>query len=93
MLFPNCSEATFRLDVKGLTEKEIDVVKKHFLEAGKKWEDIEVVELNEETIFGKKIMSFRGDYPYNGSEEIEEAMEKARKEIKKKVNYEINGDE
>ena len=89
MLYPNCSEATFRLDPKGLSADERQIVKNLFVKAGDAWKDMETVDLYPDNVFGKEILTFDGDYPYNGGDEIKAAMDKAEKRLGKKINWEI----
>jgi hypothetical protein len=89
MLYPNCSEATFRLDPKGLTADERQIVKNLFIKAGEAWKDNEEVTLLDDNVFGKRILYWDGDYPYNGGDEIKAAMAKAEERLGKKLNWEI----
>jgi hypothetical protein len=88
-LIPNCSEATFRLDPKGLGADERQIVKNMFVKAGDAWKDNETVDLLVDHVFGKEILYWDGDYPYNGGDKIKAAMEKAEKRLGKKLNWEI----
>jgi len=73
MLNPNCSEATMRIDLTGLSEEEIkgieDLLEK--LTSGDEkeewWYDTDWERVD---IFGKDIIEIKGDTPYNSYEEL-----------------------
>ena len=88
MLYPNCSESTFRLKANNLSQERIDElikdIKKLILEKqnDKGYEINEIEEVfdmeNYETsvftdnIFDTKVITVKGDFPFNNSGELED---------------------
>ena len=95
ILYSNCSESIFRLDISELDDKKIvelqKEIMKRILEVQNQDSDDskldttkELGEVEEEfsekvyetsvftnNIFGKKVLTVKGDFPYNNSKEVE----------------------
>jgi len=95
-LIPNCSEATFRVDVSDLSKKEIEQIKEiwehhveEYMEENEyKDERPEGSILEESRILGKKVLACDGDFPYNASSEIKHIISVAEKGLGKKLVWE-----
>lgn len=91
-LIPNCSEATFRIDISNLNAKEIAMVKKVWDAGVKEYEkendwdaEGEGGDLYEETIFGIKCLKSKGDFPFNGADKVKEIVKNAEEALGKKL--------
>ena len=91
-LIPNCSEATFRIDISTLTDAEIDKIiliwEHHVHEKDEDGDDYTTRDgsvLESKTILGKRILEADGDFPYNCGNIVEHIVETAEKAIGKKL--------
>jgi len=100
-LNPNCSEATFRMDLSNLTQSEIDKVGKAIEEIEREHTESSKDEENWwydtwygiEDLFGKQIMIIKGEVPYNCFDELEQALLKKLDKaqiIKETKEYNLN---
>lgn len=91
MLYPNCSEAVYRIDLTNLTEAEIEAIEAVLTDLAENHEfgkeDEEGNENDEENkwydtgfgrkdIFGKKVIVVQGEVPYNCSDWLEGKLSK-----------------
>jgi len=75
-LNPNCSEATCRLKIDNLTDKEeecVDVMLKDLEENNEDWGD---TSYSTNTIFGIRVIEIKGNYPYNNDTDLANALDK-----------------
>ena len=96
-LIPNCSEATFRIDVSNLSKEEIEKIKviwEHNVKERMKEdgdEDCDPPEgsdLVETSIFDKQLLQASGDFPYNCSDTVDHIVAAAEKALKKTLKTE-----
>lgn len=87
--YANCSESTLRINTTNLTEREILQLKKKYSELAGLLEQ-EESDLGEENIFGIKVLSHRGDFPHNNSDEIESMIKQFKLVINKDIEFEFS---
>lgn len=94
-LIPNCSEATFRIDISNLTATDIKKIKfiwdhhiKDYMKKEELDEEPEGSELYEKEIFDKKLLEADGDFPYNCNGEINHIIFAIEKALNKKLKTE-----
>jgi len=95
-LIPNCSEATFRIDISNLSKDEIEKikiiwehnVKEKMKEDGDEDGEYDGSELVETAIFDKKLLQADGDFPYNCSDTVDHIVAAAEKALGKKLKTE-----
>ena len=102
ILNPNCSEAVFRIDVsefkwdkkaqrefdkavmEALDESELDF----YIGEGNLTETHEV-NMNEQDIFGKKVLTMNGEMPYNNGDVLVNAVDIINMKLNRKYNCEV----
>jgi len=84
----NCSEATIRIDVSEIKEevawKILDELRKKFDSSIN--QDIFESEVDMGFVFGKRIITIKGDYPHNNKATITKVLDE------KKLKYEYEGE-
>lgn len=83
ILYPNCSEATMRINISKLPETEIKKLEKLFKDLNESKDEDGYNSFADNTswdiqkIFGIKVLVCKGDYPFNNGDELNEAVKKA----------------
>jgi hypothetical protein len=83
-LNPNCSEATMRLDLTGLTKEEINKLEELLAKVEEEHSSSDNDDENwwfetswaTKDIFGKKVIEIRGDTPFNNSDKLLDEIQK-----------------
>jgi len=91
-LIPNCSEATFRIDVSRLGGKTKQLIRKTWEQHVKEYmadqsldNEPEGSQLSDKTIFGRAVLEADGDFPYSCNEIVEAIVADIESKIGKKL--------